>query len=199
MMFPFAGGGDYLNLYGGAGGPELPAGAGDVALGVPTRLGGSNDLRRIAAAIPFTLSYAHNFAPVVVEDSAVLVGEEGGYYLELSTTVENYFQVTPEVLPHTIKLIDVDGQSWPLTEPACYGGVPTLAYVLIPRSNGTVLRFATPRAPEGAYTIQVARPDGWTITTAHAVNVRVIPAAFSREVTTVRSMFPSEVYNPYPD
>lgn len=199
MTFPFTGGGDYLNLFGGAGGPELPAGAGDVARMTPMRIGGSNELRRISAAVPFSVRYASELGPVVVEDGAVIVGEEGGYYLEIVTPVENYFQLVPEVLPHFVKLIDVTGQSWPLTEPACYGGVPTLGHVLIPRSSGTVLRFATPRAPEGVYTIEVTRPDGWVSLLSHAVHVRVIPAAFSREVSTVRSMFPSTVYNPYPD
>jgi hypothetical protein len=200
MTYPFTGGGDPLGF------PRLPAGGGDPLPSLinpwPTMgLGGSNELRRLVAALPFTVTAAHNFAPAHrTEDGAIVVGEEGGYYLQVTSTVENYFEVAPEVLPHMVQLVDSTGQTWPLTEPACHGGVPTLAYVLIPRANGRILRFASPRAPEGLYAIKVSRPDGWSVTLdSPELQVRVVPTAFSREVGSVRAMFPSDVYNPYPD
>lgn len=194
MAFPFTGGGDRLDF-------GFPAGGGDYLplLG----LGGGDYLTRIADAIPFRLTSAYDMGPVQMEDTAVLVGEEGGYFLELSTPVENYFTIDPDPqigpLPHIVQLVDADEQTWPLTTPACYGGVPTLAYVLVPRAGGQVLRFASPHAPEGLYAVRVSRPTvGWSLTIP-GVQVRVIPAPFSREVNSVRAAFPIEVYNPYPD
>jgi len=201
MTFPFAGGGDYLELYGAA---LTAAGGGDtLPLAIspwPTMgLGGSDDLRRIPAAIPFTLEDAGGAGPIQrMEDGSIVVGDEGGYYLELTTPVENYFQVEPEILPHLVQLVDSDGQTWPLTEPACHGGVPGLGYVLIPRADGRVLRFGSPRAPAGLYAIRVSRSDGWTMVVSN-LPVRVIPRSYSREVNSVRAAFPIEVYNPYPD
>jgi hypothetical protein len=193
MSFPFTGGGDSLSF-------GTPAGGGDVLprLG----LGGGNYLSRVLSAIPFNLTSASDMAPLAEDDAVVFVGEEGGYFLELSTPLENYFRsealpVGP--LPHIVQLIDADGQTWPLYTPACYGGVPTLGHVLVPRADGRVLRFASPHAPEGLYSIRVSRPtDGWQITVPR-IRVRAIPQSFSREVNSVRAAFPIEVYNPYPD
>ena len=191
MSFPFTGGGDSLTF-------GLPAGGGDPydLIG----LGGGNYLR-IPEALPFSLTAASTETPLQTEDTSFVVGEEGGYFLELSVPLENYFTIDPDQgpLPHLIQLVDSSGQSWPLYTPACYGGVPTLAHVLIPRAGGRVLRFASPRAPEGVYAVRVSRPtEGWSITVPR-VTLRVVPAPFSREVNTVRSAFPVEVYNPYPD
>jgi hypothetical protein len=146
---------------------------------------------------------AHELGPTQTEDLSVVVGEEGGYLLELSTPIGNYFAADPDpamgALPHLVQLVDADGQTWPLYTPGCYGGVPTLAYALVPRADGRVLRFASPHAPEGSYELRVSRPtEGWSITIPR-LSVRVVPASFSREVTSVRAAFPIEVYNPYPD
>lgn len=194
MAFPFTGGGDSLGF-------GLPAGGGDYLprLG----LGGGDYLRRIISAIPFTLTAAYNEVPLQQDGDVVVVGEEGGYFLELATPTENYFASDPDPavgpLPHIVQFIDLNNQTWPLYTPACYGGVPTLAHILVPRAGGRVLRFASPHAPEGLYSIQVTRPtEGWVVTIP-GVQVRVVPAPFSREVNTVRAMFPIEVYNPYPD
>lgn len=191
MAFPFTGGGDSLTF-------GLPAGGGDSleVLG----LGGGNYLR-ITDAVPFSLTAASMDSPLQMEGNAFVVSEEGGYFFELSVPLENYFTIDPDQgpLPHLVQFVDSTGQSWPLYTPACYGGVPTLAHVLIPRSGGRVLRFASPRAPEGVYALRVSRPtEGWSITIPR-VFLRVVPASFSREVNTVRASFPIEVYNPYPD
>lgn len=193
MAYPFTGGGDSIGF-------GIPAGGGDALprLG----LGGGDYLTRVLAATPFSLTSAYDMAPVQGEDSTVWVGEEGGYFLELATPQENYFRSEPlpvGPLPHIVQLVDADDQTWPLLTPACYGAVPTLGYVLVPRADGRVLRFASPHAPEGVYSIRVTRPtDGWTITIPN-IRVRVVPQPFSREVNSVRAVFPVEVYNPYPD
>jgi hypothetical protein len=194
MSFPFTGGGDSLSF-------GFPAGGGDA---LPLfGLGAGNYLDRVISSIPFILTSSYDFGPAQMDDLAVVVGEEGGYFLELATPIANYFSIDPDPvrggIPHLVQLLDADEQVWPLLAPGCYGGVPTLAYVLIPRADGRVLRFASPQAPEGIYSVRVSRPtEGWSVTIP-GVQVRVIPAPFSREVNTVRAAFPIEVYNPYPD
>lgn len=196
MAFPFSGGGDYPAL-------GLPAGGGDE---LPRfGLGAGNYLRRFPGAIPFRLASAFDLAPTQQDEDVVYVGEEGGYFLELSTPLENYFTIQPIEsgggagipVPHAIQLIDATGQTWPLLRDACYGGVPVLGAILVPRAGGRVLRFASPHAPEGLYTLRVTRAD--FVLDVPNIVVRVIPAPFSREVNTVRAAFPIEVYNPYPD
>lgn len=195
MSLPFTGGGDSLVPF------RLPSGGGDELprLGI----GGGNTLRRLPSSIPFSLTAAYDKAPLQRDGNVVYIGEEGGYFLELSTPIPNYFLDEPlrddgtgGPVPHTIQLIDATGQTWPLLQPACYGGVPVLGSLLVPRAGGRVLRFATPHAPEGLYTLRVQR-EGWTLEVPN-LHLRVIPASFSREVNTVRATFPIEVYNPYP-
>ena len=191
MSFPFTGGGDSLSF-------GIPAGGGDI---LPILGLGAGNYLRIPEAIPFRLISSSDMAPLQMEGTAFVVGEEGGYFLELSVPIENYFLVDPDrgPLPHIIDLVDTTGQTWPLTRPACYGGVPTLGHVLVPRSGGRVLRFASPHAPEGIYSLRVSRPtEGWSITVP-GVLLRIVPASFSREVNSIRAAFPVTVYNPYPD
>lgn len=193
MAYPFTGGGDGLAP------GVLPAGGGDYLprLG----LGGGDYLTRVLAAIPFDLTSASDMAELQQEDGAFVIGEEGGYFLQLSTPLENYFRIDPTLgpIPHIIDLIDSTGQEWPLYTPACYGAVPTLGHVLVPRAGGRVLRFASPHAPEGLYSLRVRRPtEGWEAIMPR-IRLRVIPQPFSREVNSVRAAFPIEVYNPYPD
>jgi hypothetical protein len=194
MPYPFGGGGDYIGfgLPAGGGSPYEP----DLMPMPPMGLGGGDPLSNVVAATPFRLVSAYDFAPLDAIGTTVLIGREGGYYLDLTTPIDNFF--TPGQ-PHTVRLVDSTNQTWPLLRGGCYGAVPTMGHVLLPRNGGRSLRFATPSAPEGLYTIRVTRPDWQLDIPVETLQLRVIPAPYSREVSSVRATFPIEVYNPYPD
>lgn len=194
MPYPFGAGGDYLGF-------GFPAGGGspydpDLMPMPPMGLGGGDPLERVVAAVPFTLKSAYDFAPIVLEGTTAFIGREGGYYLDISTSLDNFFVMGQ---PHVVQLVDSTNQTWPLLRAGCYGGVPTMGHVLLPRNGGRSLRFATPSAPEGLYTLRVTRPNWQLDIPVETLQLRVIPAPYSREVGSVRATFPIEVYNPYPD
>lgn len=188
MSFPFGGGGDYLDF-------GFPAGGG-AALGGATLpgLGAGDYLTRVPAAIPYGLVSLEAAGPTTLVDGYVWVGEEGGYFLELSSPIALWSNPNKAYL---IQLVDATGQSWPLLEPGCPSGEPGLGAVILPRKEGRALQFASPRAPEGHYFIRITDSTG--ITSTPPIPVRVVPKPSSRHVNSVRAMFPNTVYNPYPD
>jgi hypothetical protein len=185
MAFPFTGGGDSLSF-------GLPRGGGD-ALPLPG-LGGGNYLTRVPDAIPYALISLETQGPITMEDGHVWVGEEGGYLLELNSPLPLW---ADENKAYLMQLVDAVGQTWPLLEPGCHSGEAGLGPVIIPAKAGHALKFASPRAPEGYYTIKITSSAG-TVTTPSLL-IRVVPKPSSREVNSVRAMFPNTVYNPYPD
>lgn len=194
MTYPFGGGGDYLGFGfpAGAGSPYEP----DLMPMPPMGLGGGDPLANVTTAIPLTLLSAYDFAPVQAQGTTFWVGREGGYYLNLYTPLDDFFTVGQ---PHTVRLVDSNNQVWPVLRAGCYGGVPTMGHVLLPRNGGRSLLFATPAAPEGLYTIRITRPDWQLDVPVDVAQLRLVPAPYSREVSSVRAAFPTEVYNPYPD
>lgn len=185
MSFPFTGGGDSLSF-------GFPAGGGDVLprLG----LGGGDYLTRVPAAIPYGLVSLETQGPITMEDGHVWVGEEGGYFLELNSALALW---ADENQAYLIQLVDAVGQTWPLLEPGCSSGEPGLGPVILPRKAGHALQFASPRAPEGYYTLKITSSAG--AVSSPPLLIRVVPKPSSREVNSVRAMFPITVYNPYPD
>lgn len=188
MSFPFGGGGDYLDF-------GLPAGGG-AALGTaaPAGLGAGDYLTRVPAAIPYGLVSLETSGPTTMEDGRVWVGEEGGYFLELSSPIALWSNPNRAYL---IQFVDATEQTWPLLEPGCNSGEPGLGAVIIARKDGRALQFASPRAPVGHYFIRITDSAG--LTSVPPTPVRVVPKPSSRQVDSVRAMFPDTVYNPYPD
>jgi hypothetical protein len=185
MAYPFTGGGDRLDF-------GLPAGGGDL-LPFPG-VGGGNYLTRVPLAVPYQLRSLEADGPTTQEDLYVWVGEEGGYFLELSSALAIW---RDENKAYIIQLVDAVDQTWPLYEPGCHGGEPGLGAAIIATKGGHALQFASPRAPEGYYSLRITDSAGFIY--EPPIKVRVVPKPSSREVNSVRAMFPSTVYNPYPD
>ena len=199
MAFPFTGGGDGQ----GINPVRLPAGGGDpLGMGYGSRLpiGGGNYLARVRGAIPYIFGNADDQAPNIYEDGHLVLSNEGGYYLRITVPIEHYWEREPnppQVLPYIVRFRDLTGQAWPLLTGGSYRGRPGANIICEPMFGGTTLRFASPHAPEGIYTIEVEDYQGQIEYTG--LTARLIRPAYSREVNSVRAMFPPTVYNPYPD
>ena len=188
MSFPFGGGGDYIGF-------GLPAGGGSyLGTAASDGLGAGDYLPRVPMAIPYGLASLEAAGPTTMEDGRVWVGEEGGYFLELSSPLALWSNPNKAYL---VQFVDATGQTWPLLEPGCHGGEPGLGAVILARKAGRALQFVSPRAPEGYYLLRITDSAGTQSTPP--TTLRVVPKPSSREVDSVRAMFPTTVYNPYPD
>lgn len=202
--FPFTGAGDPTS-YSGFSGPYGSAGAG-APLEYPDFPGdyfpalGSGDPFS-TADVTFVVSFnfggywsynSPEYSPLRNPDPYWL-SQEGGYTVELFSAGQMLYDG-----PYRVDLIDAAGQSHPILEPGCYGGVQDGGSEINPEPNGMSLVFGSPPTPLGEYTIRVS--DKFEISTTVSGTVLAVPVPDSNEVNGIRSGLPNTVFvHAYPD
>jgi hypothetical protein len=181
MYHPTNGAGDYQGAW-------LSFGAGDDLLFPAPGAGNYLPLTAQGYAI---VGLASNLSGRLADDPS-WVGREGGYVIRLHAPTRAFNRG-----PYRVKLVDVTGQAWPLTEPSCNSTEAGFGYECTPRFANTILQFATPPMPQGVYTVRVYDADGLAHTLP--VSLRSVPTPDSREVHYIRQRMPNTVYNPYPE
>lgn len=180
----------------------LPSnGAGDELSPNFVSFGAGDDLQSPAPGAGNYLPFgAQGFVAVVLAsnlsgrhtDDPTWYGQEGGYVVRLHSPNRAFDRG-----PYRVKLIDANGQGWPLTEPSCHSTEAGFGYECTPRFANTILQFAVPSTPQGIYRVRVYDADG--LMDDVPVYLRAVPTPDSREVTTIRQRMPNTVYNPYPE
>jgi hypothetical protein len=94
---------------------------------------------------------------------------------------------------YKIQLISVLDQIFPDDRPGAFGAVEGQGSTLHPLYGNTVLRFAVPRAPLGAYDVLITSEDDQTVRLKKAI--RLVPSPTSLEVNRYRTFFNPEVYS----
>jgi hypothetical protein len=181
MFQPMTGAGDSLTA-------GLSLGAGD-PVGVPV-LGAGNYLNFSAQGYVLATLYQNYSGRQAANGD--WVGQEGGYTLRMYAPTGSF-----EHGPYLVKVIDANGQGWPIDEAGCHSTQLGQGANCRPRFANTVLDFATPRVPEGLFSVRVTDARGMVFDVP--VGFRAVRTPYSREVATIRARLPEPVYNPYPE